>query len=244
MIKILKVKLNLPENLNTQNISSLLHGVIIEQLSVELQDKLHTSSRYSPLKQRLYYNDTNVIWEIVSFDSDLSIELDHFINSNGNIFIKYHNIKVDYEVIISEEIDEKQMMNDVYDSSENINIFKINFISPTSHKSSGEYDIFPDIEKLFRSIMRNYDSFNYDNMYDGEALDQIVECTKIIDYRLKSTRFHLENTRIPAFRGMIILKVKGNIHFKKLIKFLLKYGEYSGVGIKTSLGMGKYTVED
>ena len=53
----------------------------------------------------------------------------------------------------------------------------------------------------------------------------------------------MENFRIPAFVGNIRIKIKGTIASKNLINLLLDFGTYSGVGLKTSLGMGGIDIE-
>ena len=54
--------------------------------------------------------------------------------------------------------------------------------------------------------------------------------------------FHLEGIKIPSFVGNITLKINGTRQFVNLINMLCEFGVYSGVGIKTAIGMGSIGV--
>ena len=60
---------------------------------------------------------------------------------------------------------------------------------------------------------------------------------------LMSTYFHMEGVKIKSFKGKITLKIHGPKQFVNLINLLLRFGEYSGVGIKASIGMGAINVD-
>jgi CRISPR/Cas system endoribonuclease Cas6 (RAMP superfamily) len=51
-------------------------------------------------------------------------------------------------------------------------------------------------------------------------------------------KFALEGTRIQAFRGSYTLAFKGNLMSRKIMCMLGEFAQYSGIGIKTALGMG------
>ena len=75
-------------------------------------------------------------------------------------------------------------------------------------------------------------------MFDQETLDQITEQSEIVNYNLKSVYFPMEGIKIPGFKGKITIKFSGSETMSKYIKMLVRFGEYSGVGIKTAMGMG------
>ena len=122
-------------------------------------------------------------------------------------------------------------------------MLKLAFLSPASFKSDGAYDIFPDVKKILRSIMLNFDYFSPQvKIYDYDAPDFFAQQARIADYSLQSARFSLEGVRIPSFKGKITLRLKGNAQTLKILNLILAFGELSGVGIKTSLGMGHVRV--
>lgn len=66
-----------------------------------------------------------------------------------------------------------------------------------------------------------------------------AEYSQIVDYRLRSTKFYLEGTKIPAFMGELTIRVNAPLPILQLADVLLRSAVYTGVGVKTSLGMGK-----
>lgn len=79
-----------------------------------------------------------------------------------------------------------------------------------------------------------------------QLLETIGEQVEISSYRLHSTLFSLEGVRIPAFMGTVTLRLFGNQTFRSYIHMLCDYANYSGIGIKTALGMGhvRYSVPE
>ena len=105
--------------------------------------------------------------------------------------------------------------------------------------------IFPNVKRFFRSIMIQFDAFfESHKLYDKETLEFLEQNVNIVNYKLKSVRFHMEKVKIPSFKGEIVFKINGPLPFLQLVYFLLAFGEFSGTGIKTSLGMGKYNIVD
>jgi CRISPR-associated endoribonuclease Cas6 len=239
MIAKILCRLDLPKNLKTQNISSVLHGVLMELLDTNLVEQLHTL-RYNPLRQRIYFEKEDVIWEVVSLYGILTDELINIFKNIDEINIKHHNQIVQLKSKEIKEIDPEKFVRDIMNSDEELSHFvKLDVVSPMSFKSDGNYDIFPDVRKILRSVMMNFDYFSEKTkIYDYDTLEYLIQQVRVVDYNLHSTRFYLEKVKIPSFKGNITLKIQGNSQILKLVYLILNYAEISGIGIKTSLGMG------
>ncbi|MEJ7542099.1 CRISPR-associated endoribonuclease Cas6 [Staphylococcus intermedius] len=238
------VNLKIPSTMRASYMGSVLHGALMDQFSDDLATILHHESAYSPLKQRIYINDKQqLLWEIVSLSQQLTEELLMLFGQEKRLYLKRYKAFVDFMSFTVEKIDIKEMMNQYLNQQELSRFIKLQIQTPMSFKSNGTYMIFPDINSLFRSIMMQFDTF-FDayQMYDYDTLQYLNNHIHIVDYRLKTTRFHLEKVKIPSFIGEITLKVNGPLPVLQLSHFLLNFGAFSGVGIKTSLGMGKYSI--
>ena len=147
-----------------------------------------------------------------------------------DIFIKDKCLEmVTYENLISRN----------YIVKEQSNYITINFNSPTSFSSNGNYKILPEIDLIYKSIIQKYNTFSADyEINDEDVLNFIIDNTNIIDYNLRSVRFSMNDFKIPSFVGNIKIKIKGTEASKNLIHLLFDFATYSGIGIKTSLGMG------
>ncbi|WP_302373675.1 CRISPR-associated endoribonuclease Cas6 [Enterococcus asini] len=244
MIYKLTAQLELPQELQTNNLGSTLHGVLMELLPTEIVKQLHSASAYSPLRQRLIIKrGSKPRWEIISLSSELGKILMNCLMDRTSILLKHHQIEVAIGNISVEKIDETALIKDCFSQQVSPRYIKLAIQTPIAFKSKGEYEIFPDLQKFFRSIMLTFDSFFEDyELYDSETLTYILENVKIVDYRMRSTRFHLEGVRIPSFTGELKFRISGPQPMQQLIHLIIQFGELSGVGIKTSLGMGKYTL--
>jgi CRISPR-associated endoribonuclease Cas6 len=81
-------------------------------------------------------------------------------------------------------------------------------------------------------------------MFDEETLEQLAAYSEIYQYRLKSTYFPVEGIRIPSYKGEMTLRLHGTDTLARYVRFLLRFGEYSGIGIKTAMGMGAIRVTE
>lgn len=58
------------------------------------------------------------------------------------------------------------------------------------------------------------------------------------NYNLRSNTFSLEGIRVPSFCGELEYFINAPQHIINMVHMLAEFGTYSGVGIKTSMGMG------
>lgn len=224
--------------------SSMFHGALMELLPADYADYLHISQLH-PYTQHLETRAGQWFW-VVSCLNEEAIEkiigqtlekLDSIVLKKKNIAIKIVQKKIEY-------LSEVQMMKKFYqeDCSKYI---QIHFLTPTAFKQQGQYVFYPDIHCIFQSLMAKYDAAVKENqMLDDEALEQLCQNAKIIRYDLKSVNFALEGAKIPSFIGKITIKMRGTQTMANFANLLIKFGTFSGVGIKTSLGMGSYKIQN
>lgn len=243
MITVIKINLELPKANRTFNLGSILHGVIMDMLSKEMIEFLHTSSKYSPLKQRVLFRGEEIEWEIVLLDDELSKQIQTYFINNEKIVIKRHDLTLPIINYSVNKIDIQNLIDKHFSDDKPSKYIKLHVRTPMSFKSNGRYEIFPSTKMMYRSTMLLFDAF-FDEyqMHDHETLNYIQENVTIINYNMKSTRFHLEGVKIPSFIGQMTLKIDGAKTFVQLINFLTEFGSLTGIGIKTSIGMGKYEI--
>ena len=93
--------------------------------------------------------------------------------------------------------------------------------------------------------MHKYDAFaENETIWMEEVLEQLAEYSEVIRYHLRSTVFHMEGVKIPAFKGSIMLRIRGPQPLVNLAHLLFRFGCYSGVGIKAAMGMCQLKVAD
>ncbi len=237
MIAKLELELACNEELAYQ-MSLLFHGVLMELLPEEYADELHYSKLH-PYTQHLECRGKTWYWIITALNKQaVDIILKNALWNLEKIELKKKQIVINIIGKQYIEMPYKQLMEHFY-NEEHGKYLQLHFISPTAFKQNGRYVFYPDIHCFFQSLMNKYDAAVGDNiMWDEETLEQLCENAQIVRYDLKSVSFSLEGVRIPAFVGKITIKINGTKTMADFANMLVEFGTYSGVGIKTALGMG------
>lgn len=224
--------------------SSNMQGVLMEQINPLYGEKLHEQG-LNPYSQHLEFGK-KIYWVINTLDKEAYQEIIlPWLDGNHNEFvIKKKDIKLK---ILHKEIKtvKKQELLDNFYQKPCERYLNLEFLTPTSFKSDGNYMIFPDLRLIYQSLMNKYSASSPEmEMFDKDVLEELVKQSSITGYRLNSTQFPMEGIKIPSFKGKLGIKIKGTETLAKYARFLAEFGEYSGIGIKTSIGMGALRIED
>lgn len=237
MLACLRMKLKCDEEISYQ-MSSLFQGALMELLPTEYAAYLHVS-RLHPYTQHLELCEGCWYWIVNCLDQEAydRIILQTLMPLKG-VAVRKGSVTIEIEEKTLVEQSHKKLAESFY---ENIaeRYIQLHFVTPTAFKSKGRYLFYPDIRCIYQSLMCKYDAVTKEeSLMDEEALEELTGQAEIIRYDLKSVPFHLEGVRIPAFIGKITLKLGGTQTMVNFANMLFRFGEFSGVGIKTGMGMG------
>ena len=245
MITALKIVFEQNDELKPHSsLASVFHGVLMENIDPGVADLLHTSQLH-PYSQYITGEDGCVVWNINTLDQRAANEIIGSLNSDSFDKAELRSKDLCLKVLSKERRDTSYdaLLKEHYLEGSPGRFITIRFITPTAFKSAGKYVIFPTSKLILSSLVKRFDSFSGDSNISDELLfDYIERQTDIVGYDLKSVKFSLEGVMIPSFIGTVKIRFFGNREFICLMNMLLKYGEYSGTGIKTSLGMGAYKI--
>lgn len=227
-----------PEN----NLAAFFHGWLLNQLSPNFVTQIHQSG-LNPISICVKKYDKKIHFIISLLNQEASKETESLLLSENLKEIELKNSRQKYFTILAKSaktLEEKDLANIFYRNDVN-NTFDIQFTSPTSFKSQGEYVFLPDLRLFFQSLMKKYSaSFSASESIDTEMLEELIEHTKIVSYHLSSSYYKIHTSFVPGFIGRVRIRCKGNQTIANYLAMLLKFGEYSGVGIKTGMGMGAF----
>jgi len=237
MVAKLEMKLQCEEPLAGQ-MASLFHGALMECLPTGYAGYLHDSGQH-PYTQHLERREQDWYWIVTALNREMAqTMLQDVLFRLERVELKKKEMSVAIVQKEYAEVDIERAWDRLYESEPEKRIC-VRFLTPTAFKQQGSYTFYPDIRCVYQSLMNKYDaSFGNTGVLDEEVLKELYEKTKIIRYNLRSVSFHLEGVRIPAFLGNVTFALNGNRTLSNFAKLLFWFGEYSGVGIKTSLGMG------
>jgi CRISPR-associated endoribonuclease Cas6 len=226
--------------------SSNLQGVLMERLRMDYAQILHTQSLH-PYSQSITFVEGKAVWSIRTLNESAYQNI--ILPLKEKSFMEFVISKKDMNVKIrNKELtvkNKKELLEEFYNlpCDKNINI---EFVTPTSFKSKGRYVIMPDLRYIYQSLMNKYSAASNQEleMFDEDTLEQLTKYCEISGYRLKSTYFPLEKVKIPSFKGELGIRFHGTDTMARYARLLFQFGEYSGVGIKTSMGMGAVKIKE
>lgn len=219
--------------------STNMQGVLMEQISSSYAEQMHEQG-LKPYSQYLVCEGQRVSWVVSTFTQEayrqiimplMRREFTEFVLDKKDIHIKICGRNL-YTV------DKQELLKEFYSDTCD-RYLNLEFLTPTAFRSNGKYIIMPDVRYIYQSLMNKYSAASADmEMYDHETLEQLAAGTDIIRYQLRSACFPLEGVKIPSFKGEVRIRVNGTDTMARYARLLVKFGEYSGVGIKTAMGMG------
>ena len=236
MLARLELKLGGTEPLSYQMTSSF-HGALMELLP-EYAAELH-ESRLHPYTQHLERRESGWYWVVTALN-DLAVSeiMGKALRSLDEVRIRSHQLRIPILGREYRELSDREFSASFY-QEEGGRYIGLQFVTPTAFKQNGRYLNFPDLRFLFLNLMNKYDAAISDSsMRDDEVLEQLLNGASLHRYELRSTVFSLEGVRIPAFLGKMVLKISGTQTMANFARMLFLFGSYSGIGIKTALGMG------
>ena len=237
MLAELKLELNQKINFNQ---SSNLQGVLMKNISTDYAGYLHRQS-INPYSIAVYQENDKTIWSIRTLTHEayeniieplLNDEFNQFVIYNGN-----RHIKILDKTLRKISLQRMVEMIGAGKVSDRINI---KFVTPMAFKSEGRYICMPDVKMIYQNLLNKYSVISTGERMDiRETLDEMVKNTYVQKYEIKSVTFPVERQKIPGCVGEMELRIYGNDANKRLAELLFRFGEYSGVGVKCSIGMGR-----
>ncbi|MFC3931596.1 CRISPR-associated endoribonuclease Cas6 [Streptococcus dentapri] len=230
-------------SLSSEELAVKFQGFLLSQLPKEDGEQLHRleTNPYSLMVQTV---GEQQFWTVNLLTDDMCDKLQNRLLSLETIQLDSYEKLIEIEKIEVKSLSTKQLV-EMFNADCDQATFTIRFVSPTSFKSAGQYVIFPTVKLIFQSFMQKYGRLFPDiSTFDENLLNYLVEHSKITSYQLQTRYFAVHRNKIPAFKGKLTIKVYGASTLKAFVKLMIAFSEFSGVGIKTSMGMGGVRIEE
>lgn len=217
--------------------SSNLQGVIMETIDTDYAEQLHRNQT-NPYSQYVTKEGERTIWHIKTMTEEAYQKIILPLSQKEEFQIRKKEMKVRAVNKRVQILESNELLDEFYkkDCSKYMELY---FLTPTAFKQDGRYIFYPDLHLIYGSFMRKYSQLSAElNMIDEDALEELCQRSEIITYRLQTVSFPIEKVTITGFVGKICIKIKGPETLARYIRLLAHFGEFSGVGIKTGMGMG------
>lgn len=227
------------KNLGYQTGSSF-QGVLMEHIAPPIAEDLH-QVHVNPYSQWITGGEDNIFWNITGLNSYAYENIVKPLMDLDIVSLKNKELELPLEGVHLDTMDRHGFIETYLfgDYSRKLDLF---FTTPTAFRSKGRYIIMPDIRLLYQSLMNKFEATGDENIFTMDLLENLFACTTISQYNLKSTLYSIEKVKIPAFIGRIQVTINGPKELTRIANLLLRFGEYSGVGLKTAMGMGSYSI--
>lgn len=221
-----------------------LHGWLMEHMDSEMAENFHIS-QVNPYSLRVIPQKNMVLLDISVLDESIEEIFDEILLDDSlEKIVLGNNSEITLKIIDKEVkfLSAKQLADSFYVNKPKREI-QINFLTATGFKVKGEHVYLPDILLIFQNLMMRYTViFESTNKIDKELLKEIVDKTKIVSFSIQSSYYPIHGRYIPGFIGKIKIRCNGSNTLTSYLNLLLCFAEYSGIGIKTSMGMGAVNV--
>ena len=243
MIDRFSVELTSTDISNMKNLNGYqMYGCLAALFKEETADRLHNNIR-SPISQNIIFNDKKIIWEINSFDELLSEEITDILHENTVFHAQKANTFLSVESVEHERIKNFSDIRKKTSALIGHKYIDMNFRTTTALKKNGEFLIFPDMELILKNLWNNWNMIFPDTPFDDEdAFRLLVKGVYISSYRLNSSIYRMKGNDIRGFYGILTVAHRLSQPMQEIFTALLVLSQYSGTGVKTTLGMGKTNI--
>lgn len=237
MLSKLKIKLDANSKNIGFNSGSLFQGFLMEKIDGDYAKDLH-NLKINPYSQYINVTKEETTWNISATSREAYEKIISPILDLDEIIIKDKNLKIkildkSLNIIKREDLIEKNLFES-FDSKE----INFKFLTPTAFKRENRYIFIPEPTLIFQNLIRKFDSSGEEEIFSYDLLEEINNSVHISKYNLRSRLFYLEKTKIPGFLGSLSMRVETNKEILNILRLLNKFSEFSGTGIKASMGMG------
>lgn len=233
MIKQFQLTL-IPDKKTNRNLGYFLYGALMEHIPHHLGEQCHKNG-FTPIRQYLQRDGSVFLWNITLFGQAISA-LEPVLKEGTVWRVRRENLSLRCVSVgcspVLEAEDFFQMSHSQY---------SLQFHTATAFKQKKQYQNMPSSHLIFQNLSRKWnDAFPTARIedQDGEGIEAIAQGVYYKNFSLHQEKYVLKEQIISAFVGELEFGFRLSGFHLTLCQVLLEFAHYSGVGIKTSLGMG------
>lgn len=213
------------------DISVKIHGAAMKAIPTEYAEKMHEKG-YHPFSVFTVDTGSGLLIRASALTDEASIIPDKLCELKN---IKIYGAKEPISITgfkkakpicalgAEKYIDEKSCM--------------LNFITPAMIKSKGRTTAAPDICSYFQSVVNKYNTFENAPISFDEFKEAFYN-SFLDSYELKSTKYNVSGNVFPGMTGICKIIFPIDKRQNLILRRMIAYATYSGIGGKTGQGMG------
>lgn len=209
-----------------------LYAAMLERAPKEFAARLHESA-VTPVSQYVC-GDT---WRVSLFGPEAIDTLAPVLETMEEVFLRREQRHVGLELRSSGGIETVDELLELPPRSRST----LELVTPTAFKSGGVYQLLPTQRLVMQSLILKWNGCFGDICPiedEGGGLEALAEGLCYRSVQLNSQLYSMKHTQIPGVVGSVAFDCRQEGFLRQLTNALLTFGTYSGLGIKTTLGMG------
>lgn len=225
---------NMPDEEVNSELAYRLYAGYLKELPEQYVEKLHENG-ITPVSQFLTRENGKLLWTLNLLGEEAEAVIKPVIMEK-EVYCIPHEVCVENRSITTvNDVDTLFAMASVSKKH------RLEFATATAFKSQGQYTNLPTLALCIKSLVRKWNASFPEALIDDEdqkGIDQLINDLFCPRYRIHDCKYTLKGKCIYGFRGELTIKNSLTGFQKELADMLLLFSQYSGIGIKTTLGMG------
>jgi len=228
---------------NGQQVHGLLYNLLSSEES-ELANNIHEKYEIKPITASIIFEGipclrfTFLEQEIVDVFLKACLKKENFPLNLGKEKISPNKIITSGGNKLSNHCKYEDMLGI------NKKTFEMKFITPTTFRKGKLNHPLPDLETMFKGLIRKWNLFSGYQYNKEKILEYVNKHLAITRHDIKSDIIKYKDHMQVGFIGTIEGKIfDENTDLQEKIQSLVEFSYYAGVGYKTTMGMGQVVLQ-
>ena len=219
-----------------------LYAALLEQGTARFAERVH-ADQITPISQFLT-GGKNPVWTVSLLGESCEEELIPVLERLDRLTLEREGVQLRISGKECSRIaDVEELFRLARRDSEEC---RLHIVTPAAFKQRGQYQILPTPELVIGNLVRKWNGCITEcpiEDTDGEGVAALGAGLRWKWFDLHSGTYRLKGNAIPGFVGELVVEHRMSGFHGQLADALLLFSGYSGLGIKTALGMGGVKVE-
>ena len=117
----------------------------------------------------------------------------------------------------------------------------MNILTPAIYRSGGRSFCTPELARFFRSVSEKYAEFMGEG--DADYLCSLISKIQLTNYSLTGKSYNISGNIYNGMTGFMDIPLVRKEEESIMLKKLLVFASFSGIGAKTAMGMGGVSLQ-
>lgn len=215
-----------------------LYAALLERLPQEFGQRVHEDGA-SPVSQFVWLQKGELYWNVALLGEEVEALAGPVLERCEQFFLQKDGVTLTPSLEVREEVTNADEL--FYRGAAGSRVHGLEVCTAAAFKSRGGYLNLPTSRLILQSLIKKWNGCFLDCPIvdeDGQGMEAMAEGLLFREFRLRDAAYFLKGQPIPGFRGTLVVENRLSGFHHDLADALLVFSGFSGVGIKTTLGMG------